>query len=553
MLAAGTFALGTVPPGPGLDPDAQSYIGAAISLVASGNYRVPTSSWVAADTMAPLTHYPPGFPTLLAGPIAAGLSPLQSARLVIVAAAFITWVGLVLMIGDAAGTPVAVLGAFAALATPAIVMQYLSVLSEPPFLATLVLTLIGMVAMARAARANGSTAYVWALLVGLTVSVAVMLRYAGIALLAAVVLWSLAGRAASRNWSIRLRCTALVAAPTLCALGLWLLHTQRFGGEHSVRTIGFYPGFLATALDGLHTVGRWLVPIDIGQWDRVAATLVAAVCVWITADAGGRLTASDLSRIASDVGARDDAGGASGASGASDGASGDDREENGAGANAGTDGGRTNINDRAAVLLTAALYVGICYSVFLMASRLLADAFIPFDERLLTPLMLLAEVAVAVAAAVWWHGRSRWAQRIVVLVLSGWLLISAGATFKSILVAREDGNDFAGIDWRDSPTIGWVRAPTGGLHRVLYTNWPAALYFQADRASHDLPGGLDPLTLRRFRDRFSRAHGILVAFKAPSPDVASPELLAQSIGLHEVARFEDGSIWELPEDSAAVR
>jgi hypothetical protein len=176
---------------------------------------------------------------------------------------------------------------------------------------------------------------------------------------------------------------------------------------------------------------------------------------------------------------------------------------------------------------------------------LVADPNIPFDERMLAPLFLLGEIGIGLLVAAWWPRGSRVGRAAVAIVLAAWLVASAVVTGQRIASAREDGNDFASSDWRDSPTVAWVRSPAGGAQRVLYTNWPAALYFQAGRASHDLPETLDAMTLHRFRDRLARSQGAIVAFTEPSPDVASPDSLARLMGLHTVARFPDGTIWDL--------
>src|ERR1700722_1341809 len=93
ILGAAAFcavAFVTAPPGPGLDPDALSYVGAAESLVARGAYRIPTASWAVADSTEPLVHFPPGFSTLVAGPVALGMRGIEAARLVECFSAFAT-------------------------------------------------------------------------------------------------------------------------------------------------------------------------------------------------------------------------------------------------------------------------------------------------------------------------------------------------------------------------------------------------------------------------------------------------------------------------------
>ena len=69
LLGAVAFALAltiTDPPGPGLDPDALAYMGAAESLAESGAYQIPTAKWASADSTAALAHFPPAYSTVLA-------------------------------------------------------------------------------------------------------------------------------------------------------------------------------------------------------------------------------------------------------------------------------------------------------------------------------------------------------------------------------------------------------------------------------------------------------------------------------------------------------
>jgi hypothetical protein len=123
IIAFTLVLIATEPPGPGLDPDAASYLGAAVSLVRHGSYRVPVTPWTAVDTTGLLAHFPPGFPTAIAGPIAVGFSPIQGARLVIALAAFATAVLLALLVDG----PAALMAVVLAGVTPAITTVHLSV------------------------------------------------------------------------------------------------------------------------------------------------------------------------------------------------------------------------------------------------------------------------------------------------------------------------------------------------------------------------------------------------------------------------------------------
>ncbi|MFI5236149.1 MAG: hypothetical protein ACHQXA_10595, partial [Gemmatimonadales bacterium] len=90
-LVAGLLAFAiTGPGGPALAPDSMSYLGAAQSLAQHRTLRVPLSDWNDADSTAALTDYAPGFPIVLAAPIALGAPPVPAARYVQALAAGLT-------------------------------------------------------------------------------------------------------------------------------------------------------------------------------------------------------------------------------------------------------------------------------------------------------------------------------------------------------------------------------------------------------------------------------------------------------------------------------
>ena len=263
MLAgAAAFALvafATRPPGPGLDPDAASYVGAAVSFVRTGAFRIPTSGWAASDTTEALAHFPPGFPIAIAGPIALGVSPVQSARIVIAASAFATATVICLLMDTMALGFVAVAVIFL---TPAVVDAHLSILSEPLFLALLV------AALALFERDDAMSR----LALGLVGAATVMVRYAGVGLVVAAALWVVARRGVP--WRRRLRDLALVSLPAVIALRLW---TSR---NAEIRRIASYGHFGATLRVGANTVADWLAPGITAPAVRWAvAAVIAAIAI----------------------------------------------------------------------------------------------------------------------------------------------------------------------------------------------------------------------------------------------------------------------------------
>ena len=135
----------TDPPGPGLDPDALAYMGSAESFARLGEFRAPTARWWSSDSTAALAHFPPGFATALAVPVRLGMDPMQGARLVQALCAFVIVTTLVLLVSEAAAPVAAVLLATALFSMASMHEVHVSVLSEPLFLALLVLALFAMV------------------------------------------------------------------------------------------------------------------------------------------------------------------------------------------------------------------------------------------------------------------------------------------------------------------------------------------------------------------------------------------------------------------------
>jgi hypothetical protein len=259
LAGAAAFALvafATRPPGPGLDPDAASYVGAAVSFVRTGAFRIPTSGWAASDTTEALAHFPPGFPIAIAGPIALGVSPVQSARIVMAVSAFVTATVIGLTLDTTALRLLAVAIVFL---TPAIVDVHLSVLSEPLFLALLVSALVLM----------QRTDWAWRLALGLVGAAAVMVRYAGIGIVGAAALWVLARRGVP--WRQRLRDLALVSLPAVIALRIWTARNTE------IRRIASYGHFGATLRVGANTVADWLAPGITAPVVRGIVTIVLGI------------------------------------------------------------------------------------------------------------------------------------------------------------------------------------------------------------------------------------------------------------------------------------
>jgi hypothetical protein len=476
-LATAEVLFATRAPGPGLDPDSASYLGAAESLARGAGLTIPTADWTEPEPTSALSHFPPVFSVVIAGGVKVGLAPTQSARIVESIAFGITVAIVMDMVGMTGGNLAGILVVAAVMIARPIVLVHLSVLSEPLFLCVLTATLFGMVRR-------------WPpLAVGMLAATAALVRYAGVAVVAAVVLWQLIEPGSFRRRITR----ALVAGlPAVVFFGAWVLHTGAENGASGIREFGVYGNLGEALVQGGRTIAAWLVPTtdpptSFELWVATAAALIVALVTSV----GTRQS----------VRSRDDSWRA---------------------------------------LVACAVMVG-SYAGVLIVSRLTADANIPFDERILAPLILLVMIGVSVAVGRGWRGWGLLLRGTLATLFAVWLGMSALAVQDDVAWSTSYGSDFAGEDWRGSELLRWVR--TQGASARLYSNWPAAIYFHAHRPAWELPDTRDISVLRTFGDTLATRGAVVVAFDAFSPDCVPPDSVAAIAGLRTIARFADGTVY----------
>jgi len=470
---AGVVAL-TAPPGPGLDPDSMSYLGAAESLARHGRLRIPVAEWSDPDSTSALRHFPPGFPVLLALPIALGAQPEQAARGVEALAAFLTVALAVWAAAAVAGTAAGALAGVMLIATPPLALDHARVLSEPLCFALLATTLALMVFSRRP------------LLYGLAAAAAGLVRYAAVPLGGAAILWAFALRGTVRE---RVRRAALAAIPSVLLSGAVMLRSLLESG--GARSIGLHAN-LGPALRELSaTLVAWLAPM-------LPANLAGVVVGLLVAGAAALALRGALS------------------------------------------GGRGRA-EPARSLLSAAALLAACYAAFVFVSRVAVYDSIPFDDRMLSPVILLAEVAVAAALGACWRA---WGRRVrlgaaVVSVL--WLSASAWAMVRAVGDARDGGWGYASDDWRESKLAAWLR--TEGRSYEIFSNDPAAVYFATHRPSRELPSELDPGVIEDFVRIMRAQRSLIVGFGSYYDRMVPPDSLARLLTFEKVADFADGVIW----------
>jgi hypothetical protein len=269
-------AIGTRPPGPGLYGDDFGYLGAAESLAHRGTLRVPNAPYASPDSTSPLAQWPPGFPLVLAAPIASGLSAIQAGRLVVILSAALSAALIVLIVGGASTPAWGVLAVLAVGCTTSVVGTHLEILSEPPFITLALLTLALMVwEPDRPAAA-------------VTAGIAVLVRYVGLGLSAGVAAW-----AALRPGTLAARARRAVIAviPGVVVYLAWSAHVRSSG--EAVRTLHLEHDPFGAIRRFAGATFAWLAPEEFHGslvLKVVLLALIVTLLIRVTAEPARRVT-----------------------------------------------------------------------------------------------------------------------------------------------------------------------------------------------------------------------------------------------------------------------
>jgi hypothetical protein len=192
-------------------------------------------------------------------------------------------------------------------------------------------------------------------------------------------------------------------------------------------------------------------------------------------------------------------------------------------------------------LLGATGLLIVSYLSVLVASRLVADPNIPFDERILAPVMLLGASMAATGIALWWRSTTSDLARIAVVgALLGWWAASGSHTRNEARWVFEHGSDFANDQWRHSDLIDWAR--TDGTAFPLYTNWPVMSYFYLRRPARDVPRLEETARMAEFVDSVRVRGGRILHFAWPGVEYVPVDSMVKLSGLRIVARRADGVV-----------
>jgi len=464
LTALGLIALGAMglilystPEGLGLSDDSIGYIAGARSILSGQGYR---EAWLASN--GPVTHFPPGFSSLLALIGLSGLDPLRGARFLNAAlfganAFLLGIIGWRMTNSHAAGVVLALLFAVNA----SLFNAHAVAMSEPLYIffslaAFLTFSYSGVeqltcpvgavplaVASSRTPEKNA-----WLIATGILTSLAYLTRYAGLALLATFLVALIL---LHDTWKKRLTSAAIFIASTLPFLIGWGIRNMIVADNATNRKLVYHPLSAENIETGIYNISEFLVPVE--TWRRalvkipnlfssLIAIITLALLVWVIYKGLKKFLqpATEYPEILS---------------------------------------------------FTSGLYI-FGYLASIVSSMMLFDASTKFKLRILSPVYVALLVLLVLFGHWLWQNRSTLLRGLITLLAIAVLALSAYDTSTFVTRLHKGGQGYASFQWYDSKAMAFLKQLPEGTR--IYTNQPGPVYLYTGCPSYVLPDLVDAVT-----------------------------------------------------------
>ncbi|HLF74987.1 MAG TPA: hypothetical protein VI524_11610 [Anaerolineales bacterium] len=437
--------LRATPEGLGLSDDSIAYIAGARSILAGQGYR---EAWLASNQ--PVTHFPPGFSSVLALLGSLGLDPLHAARPVN-ALLFGLNAALLGILAWRMTTPALIAGLIlsALFVVNGEMLQVHTVAMSEPLFIFLSLLSFWMFDL----YFERDHHWLWMVLCAMFAGAAYLTRYAGLALVATFVaaLFIL-----HTSWRRRLVSTGIFLAGFVpWALG-WAIRNRLVAENATNRVLAWHPVTSDNLRMGLRVFSEFLIPVEAwrrelfkqtGLIEAVAVIVLGAVLVWVAFRAWKYLLRPQQASA-----------------------------------------GERSVEDvREIIPFTTGLYL-FAYLASILASMTLFDAATKFRLRILSP-VFVSLLILMVYLGVWlWSKRRGLAITLTVIVLG----LSAYKQSVTLEGWSKSGLGYASFKWYDSKAMAFLRGLPDDIR--IYTNEPAAVYLYTDRGGYVLPDRFDSAT-----------------------------------------------------------
>ncbi len=434
LVVGGIWTLAySTPLGLGLNDDSIAYIAGARSILNGNGYR---EAWLA--TNEPVTHFPPGFPSVLAFiGFVSNLDPVRGARalnglLFGLNIALTGWIGWRMTRSRIAG----ILAAALTLLNSSLLYIHTRAMSEPLYIFLMLLSFLLLDYYFERSRNYLLIA------LGFTLGWAYLARYAAVSLLATIIAVLLILHA---SWGKRLKSVIVLSLSAFPWIIGWSLRNRIMGGSFTNRVLGWHPVNLENWGLGVKTFMEFLVPLRsarkaLGQIpasnEIILIVIGVSLLVWVLYK-GLPHFFRPAQAAKPDV-----------------------------------------------LSFTNALYV-MAYMSVLVLTMTLFDAATKFQVRILSPIYIsLILLSMALGTWLWREKHFLW-KPILVVCVAGGLVMFANSQVLAVQDFRKGGEVFAGEKWFDSDAIATLQQLPPDV--LILSNEPGVVYLYTGHPSGVLP------------------------------------------------------------------
>lgn len=440
LAVTGTFLiLYATPQGMGLSDDSIAYIAGARSILAGQGYR---EAWLASNQ--PVTHFPPGFSTVLALVGLGGLDPLRGTRLLnsLLFGANIFMLGLIgwrMTRSKVAGGSLAILF----LLNGALFRVHTTAMSEPLYI---FFTLAAFLSFSEYFAREEKASVRFLLLTSVLTAFAYLTRYAGLALFATflVCLFIL-----HDTWRKRVIGAGIFLAGFIPFVLAWGVRNRLLTDNATNRTLVYHPILSENIQLGISNFAAFLLPVDAWRhvlikvpnlFSVILASLVIVLLIWVVGKGLKKFfkPATATPEVLSFIGT---------------------------------------------------LYI-FGYLASILSSMTLFDASTKFQLRIVAP-MYVSLLIMLVYFLAWLWKKQRTLSILLSLIV---LALSIFNTMDTLSQLRKGGQGYASFQWFDSEAMDFLGQLPEGTR--IYSNQVGPVYLYTERPGYVLPDLVDPVTGR---------------------------------------------------------
>lgn len=448
LAVLGTFlVLYSTPQGLALSDDSIGYIAGARSILSGDGYR---AAWLASNK--PVTHFPPGFSSVLAIVGLSGLDPLRGTRFVnsLLFGANTFLLGLIgwrMTRSKIAGIMLALLF----LVNASLFRVHIAAMSEPLYL---FFTLASFLTFSQYFESDKPASLwssgklgnpnLWLLLTALLTSFAYLTRYAGLALLATFLAALVILHGA---WKKRLTRAGIFLAGFLPFALAWAIRNRLLADSATNRTVVYHPITPENIQIGIYNVSVFLMPFE--EWRRewmrvpnlflsITIFVLLIMLVWVMFKGLKKFfkPSTEMPEILSFVGA---------------------------------------------------LY-GLGYLASIAVTMTWFDAATKFQLRILAPVFVSLLVMLAYFGGWLWKKQ----KPLTIFLALAMLALSVQGLSGTVEQLRKGGVGYASFRWFDSEAMEFLRNLPEGTR--IYTNQVGPVYLYTGRPGYVLPDLVDAVT-----------------------------------------------------------